>query len=102
EGSGVDEAAPPLLIVGAGAHGRAVLELADQLGMTVAGFLDDVHPVKSVINGYSVLGTTSLLDDKAFVGKFRSIVAIGNSIARRRFSDRIRAHGSEPAILIHP
>jgi sugar O-acyltransferase (sialic acid O-acetyltransferase NeuD family) len=95
-------AGPLLLIVGAGAHGRAVLELASQLGMTVAGFLDDMHPVESVIDGHHVLGTTALLEDRAFVEKFHSIVAIGNSIVRRRFSNRIRAHGSEPAILIHP
>jgi len=94
--------ARPLLIVGAGAHGRAVLELARLLDMTVAGFLDDVNPVKSSIDGCEVLGRTSLLDEKPFIGPFQAIVAIGNSIARRGFSNRIRAHGREPAILIHP
>jgi sugar O-acyltransferase (sialic acid O-acetyltransferase NeuD family) len=92
----------PLLIVGAGAHGRAVLELAHLLDMAVAGFIDDMHPIGAVVDGVQVLGTTSLLDDKGFMEKFLGIVAIGNSIARRRFSNRIRAHGQEPAILVHP
>jgi sugar O-acyltransferase (sialic acid O-acetyltransferase NeuD family) len=92
----------PLLIVGAGAHGRAVLELARLLDIKVAGFVDDVHPLKSSIDDCEVLGRTALLDDKSFMAPFQGIVAIGNSIARRGFSNRIRAHGREPATLIHP
>jgi hypothetical protein len=90
----------PLLIVGGGAHGRAVLELARTLAITVAGFLDDVHPVGSMVDGREVLGTTAMLQNKTFVERFRPIVAIGNSIARRKFSNQVRAHGKEPTILI--
>lgn len=92
----------PLLIVGGGAQGRAVLELARTLAMAVAGFLDDVHPLGAMVEGQEVLGTTAMLQDKTFVDRFLPIVAIGNSIARRKYSKQIRAHGKEPAILIHP
>lgn len=95
-------AAVPLLIVGAGAHGRAVLELARALEIDVAGFLDDVHPVGDVVDGQAVLGDTGLLQDKSFIGKFQAIVAIGNIIARRRFSNQVRGHGLRPATLIDP
>jgi len=92
----------PLLVVGGGAHGRAVLELARTLAISVAGFLDDVQPVGSMIDGHEVLGTTALLRDAAFVERFSSIVTIGNSMARRKFSQQIRAQGQRPAILVHP
>jgi sugar O-acyltransferase (sialic acid O-acetyltransferase NeuD family) len=95
-------AGPPLLIVGAGAHGRAVLELAHTLEITVAGFLDDVHPIGHMVDGQAVLGNTGLLRDKTFIARFQAIVAIGNIIARRQFSNRIRSQGLQPATLIDP
>jgi sugar O-acyltransferase (sialic acid O-acetyltransferase NeuD family) len=95
-------AAHPLLLVGGGAHGRAVLELARTLAISVGGFLDDTQPIGSTVDGHEVLGTTALLRDAAFVSRFTSIVTIGNNIARRKYSQQIRAQGQKPTILIHP
>jgi len=92
----------PLLIVGAGAHGRVVLDLARSLGLEIAGFLDDIQPIDSLVDGRVILGTTARLREAGFVDAFSCIVAIGNNLARRRFSNQIRSHGREPAVLTHP
>ena len=87
----------PLVIVGAGGHGRVVHDVALSLGLAVAGFLDDSR--SGEVNGVPVLGGTArietLLADHSF------IVAMGGQQARRRFSTLI-AGRAELATLVHP
>lgn len=84
-----------LVIVGAGGHGRVVLDAALAAGLEVAGFLAD--PAGEPVNGLPVLGPTALLDE--LLPRHRFIIAIGDQQARRDFSLRI---GDRLQSVIHP
>lgn len=84
-----------LVIVGAGGHGRVVLDAAIASGIAVAGFLAD--PVDGPVNGLPVIGPTAMLDE--LLPSHRFIVAIGDQQARRDFSLRV---GERLQSVIHP
>jgi sugar O-acyltransferase (sialic acid O-acetyltransferase NeuD family) len=92
----------PLIIVGAGMHGRIVLDIAKTLDVEVAGFLDDTREAGSPVDDRTVLGPIARFADDELLGRHEFIVAIGNNLARRRFADQIRARGGALARLIHP
>jgi len=54
------QSSPPLVIIGAGGHGRVVAALALRCGRVVKGFLDDTSEAK--VDGFSVLGGDEYLD----------------------------------------
>lgn len=91
-----------LIIVGAGMHGRVVLDIANTLRMSVSGFIDDAHEIGSLIDGKPVLDRTNRLQDGDYCARSAFIVAIGNNIARRKFAAFIRARGGALAVLVHP
>lgn len=95
-------AAKPLVIVGAGMHGRVVLDIAKTLQWPVAGFLDDLRKPGDRVDDKTILGSTERLQHAEFTDRYRFHVAIGNNTARRRFSSGLRARGCETATLIHP
>ena len=89
-----------LIILGAGGHGRVVMEAAIAAGIPVAGFLADgegsspVRPVQ-VLGGREFLAGPLARDHDY-------IVAIGHQSARRAFSEEIAALGLTLATVIHP
>jgi sugar O-acyltransferase (sialic acid O-acetyltransferase NeuD family) len=94
--------ARPLVIVGAGMHGRVVLDIAKTLKWKIAGFIDDAREPGSRVDDQTILGPTDRLRDGDFTGRYRFHVAIGNNTARRRFANELRARGCEVATMIHP
>ena len=94
--------ARPLVIVGAGMHGRVVLDIAKTLELPIGGFLDDFRETGSAVDDQRIVGKTTRLADGDFIAEHSFIVAIGNNIARRRFAVQIRGHGGEMPPLIHP
>lgn len=93
----------PLVIVGAGGHGRSVLELVRLLGEhTPAGFLDDTLPAGTVVMGLPVWGPTALLAELATRGVHAVHLAIGHNATRESLSAGARAAGLNLATLIHP
>lgn len=92
----------PLLIVGAGGHGRAVAEavLAGR-DWTLAGFVDDRWPDPEEIWGLPVLGPTDALYACRERAGF-AIVAIGSNPAREVLHRRLRMAGYELATVVHP
>ena len=93
------------VIVGAGGHGRVVLDILMNSGSTeIIGFVDS-NPdlVGRRIDGIPVLGALEDLGRirEAF-GADSAIVAIGNNGVRRNFADRIQAMGLDLASAIHP
>jgi sugar O-acyltransferase (sialic acid O-acetyltransferase NeuD family) len=91
-----------LVIVGAGDHGRVVLELLRAAGEQPDGFVEpaDRHEAREV-DGLRVIGTLSGEPDWA-AGGTRFVVALGDNRARRDAFERCLALGLEPVAAIHP
>lgn len=69
----------PVLVLGAGGHGRVVAEVARSAGYTIEGFIDDAVPLGTNVLGAPVLGTTAWL-----LGQPARMVALGLGDNRRR------------------
>jgi sugar O-acyltransferase (sialic acid O-acetyltransferase NeuD family) len=96
-------ALPPMVIVGAGGHGRSVLELVRLLGThEVPGFLDDLHPPGTDVMGVPVWGPTTAMASLSDRGVNALHVAIGNNAARAALHARARDAGLQAVTLIHP
>ncbi len=92
-------------IVGAGGHGRVVLDAVQQAGQhEIAGFVDS-NPALSGrrVDGLPVLGTLKdlprLAGEHHIVG---AIVAIGDNGVRREYARRIHNLGIELVQAVHP
>lgn len=96
------EARKHIVIVGAGGHGRVVLDICRAMGECVAGFLDSRNTVGTLINDAPVLGNNDALDNTDFLRSHRFIVAIGDQQAREALSCHILNGGGELATAIHP
>jgi len=93
-----------LVIVGAGDHGRVVLELFRALGIEPAGFIE-MQPRpgdgERVVDGLAVIGDLeSRLDWHDGTPAF--VVALGDNRARREAFERCLGLGLRPAMAIHP
>jgi sugar O-acyltransferase (sialic acid O-acetyltransferase NeuD family) len=98
------EGVAQLVIVGAGDHGRVVLELLRSLGEDAMGFVEPrtggADPDR-VVDGLRVLGDL----DRALGWRdqaTRFVCALGDNRARAAAFERCRALGLEPASAIHP
>lgn len=93
-----------LVIVGAGDHGRVVLDLFRALGEEPAGFVEaHARPDDGgrVVDGLAVIGDLdSRLDWQD--GTPRFVVALGDNQARREAFERCLTLGLRPAVAIHP
>jgi sugar O-acyltransferase (sialic acid O-acetyltransferase NeuD family) len=89
-----------LVIIGAGGHGKVVLETALLQGdYQIAGFIDDAVRVDE-INGFLRIGTIDeLLNQKIKADCF--IVAIGNNETRKNLFEKLKSF-MKPAIIKHP
>ncbi|HEU5149607.1 MAG TPA: NeuD/PglB/VioB family sugar acetyltransferase [Iamia sp.] len=91
----------PLVILGAGGHGREVLDVArhDPTAPRVLGFLADEEPDPALLEplGTSWLGPIAVLEgiDALFV------IAVGDPGVRRTLHERATRWGREPARLWH-
>ncbi len=92
------------VIVGAGGHGRVVLDALRQEGVhTVVGFLDSnerLHDQR--IDGVKVLGSLDLLPMLRENGIEGAIVGIGDNGTRRSFMQSILDHGVQLVNAVHP
>jgi sugar O-acyltransferase (sialic acid O-acetyltransferase NeuD family) len=94
-----------VIILGAGGHGRVVLDILLQAGLHhIAGFLDnnaDIHGRR--VDGIPVLGSINDLADLAVQhGCDAVVVAIGDNGARRGLARRVDAIGLDLINAIHP
>lgn len=92
----------PIILVGAGMHGRVVRDVCRDAGLDVAGYLDDFAAVGQDIDGCAVVGPTSALADPDFLARHRFLVTIGNNGARQKFARMIEAAGGEVTVVAHP
>jgi UDP-perosamine 4-acetyltransferase len=92
-----------ILIIGAGGHGKVVLDILRAAGThKPIGFLDAEAGLSgSTLHGLPVLGQINQLPK--FKGKSRgAIVAIGDNRARASYADLVRKQGWELISAIHP
>jgi sugar O-acyltransferase (sialic acid O-acetyltransferase NeuD family) len=93
----------PLVIVGAGDHGRVVLELLRSAGEAPIGFaeprLDGADT--RVVEGLPVIGDLHV-QTAWIVQRTRFVVALGDNQARRDAFQRCLGLGLVPAVAVHP
>lgn len=85
----------PLMIIGAGGHGRVVADIAALSGYDQITFLDDAD-----VPGMPVAGTVSQF--QAFLDSHVFFVAIGSNTIRKKIYDTLQNAGAEIASLCHP
>ena len=94
-----------LVIVGAGDHGRVMLELLRAAGETPAGFVEPQRgggEVGRMVDGLAVLGDLDLDVAWRSAGVQRFVVALGDNLARRDAFERCVALGLTPVAAVHP
>ncbi len=92
------------VIVGAGGHGRVVLDILLAAGIyDVVGFLDSNRAIHGRrMDGQPILGDLARLEALAAEGPLGAVVAIGDNGVRRSFAEQIEAKGVELLNAIHP
>jgi UDP-perosamine 4-acetyltransferase len=92
-----------VLILGAGGHGKVVLDILRAAGEhKVVGFIDaDRTLTGTSVSGVPVLGAPNLLPRLRNKAK-GAIVAIGDNQTRRSYAAMVREHGLELVNGIHP
>ncbi len=93
-----------VLIIGAGGHGKVVLDILRAAGIhEPAGFIDaDPVLAGTVTGGVKILGAMNLLPKLRRQGIQGAVVAIGDSRTRRHCAALLREHGIELVNAIHP
>jgi sugar O-acyltransferase (sialic acid O-acetyltransferase NeuD family) len=91
----------PIVLLGAGGHGRVALDVCRAADMAVAGFLDGNAP-SATIDGSPVLGDDTLLSNQAFIANHTFLPAVGNQVLRRRLCGVVMTAGGKLATAIHP
>ncbi len=95
----------PLVIIGAGGHGREALDVVEAMNKEAhqfdfLGFLDDGLPDLDLLarRGVKLLGPSTALArlDASYV------IGIGSSDTRRRLDEFATSIGRKPARLVHP
>jgi sugar O-acyltransferase (sialic acid O-acetyltransferase NeuD family) len=92
----------PVLIVGAGRHGRNIADAVLWSGGAVFGFADDTRQRGSLVDRIAVLGGFDMICEPDLLARVAVHVAIGNSIHRKRVSEDVAARGGVLASVIHP
>jgi sugar O-acyltransferase (sialic acid O-acetyltransferase NeuD family) len=95
----------PLLLVGAGGHARACIDVIEQQGrFAVAGLVGQPHEVGGRVLGYPVLGTDA--DLPALLREYRAaLVAVGQIKTpepRIRLFHLLEEHGCTGPVIISP
>lgn len=96
---------PPILVVGAGGHARACVDVLEQEGrFAIAGYVGMPDEVGKRVLGYVVLGADS--DLQALVREYeRGLICLGQikcPEVRMRLFDLLQAHGCELPVIVSP
>lgn len=100
KGKGMER--PAILVLGAGGHGKAVLDLLMASGAwRIAGVVDGAPRVAAVL-GVPVLGDESAFAAQRAAGVAAAHPAIGNNAHRLAAAARLQAAGFALPALVHP
>ena len=94
--------ADKLVILGAGGHGRALIELLRDLAAHEIAGLVDAAPRAPAMLGVPVLGDESILPGLRAAGVGLACIAIGDATARLAAAARLAAQGFGFPALVHP
>ena len=89
----------PLILYGAGGHGKVVLDAALCLGIPVAFVVDD-NPVSDQLLGVPVLSSSRR--EWLELDQFQFLVSIGDISVRTRIFNALCKRGGNPVNIIHP
>jgi sugar O-acyltransferase (sialic acid O-acetyltransferase NeuD family) len=89
----------PILVLGAGGHGRVVAEVAQACGHVVEGFVDDGLPTGTLVLGRPVVGTTAWLLQQ---GPRSIALGLGDNRRREQLQAQLEAAGHAVGTFIHP
>lgn len=92
----------PVVIVGAGGHGKVLLDICRVSGRQLAGFLDADPSLPSDLHGVPVLGSDDMLGDKKFAMAHAFVLGVGDTEIRRRVRVRLEQAKATLVTLIHP
>jgi sugar O-acyltransferase (sialic acid O-acetyltransferase NeuD family) len=88
----------PLILMGAGGHGRVVLDAARSVERAVLAFVDEQAPGRTV-DGIPVWGVNETpwreIDD------FEFVVTVGDNSHRARLFGTLSGRGGRPATIVH-
>jgi sugar O-acyltransferase (sialic acid O-acetyltransferase NeuD family) len=91
-----------IVILGAGGHGRALIELLCALpGYVIAGLVDQA-PAAPAMLGVPILGDEAVLPGLRAAGVALAVVAVGDATARLAAAGRLAALGFGFPVLVHP
>lgn len=93
-----------LVIVGAGGHGKVVLDIVRAAGRyEPVGFVDaDTRLAGTKVGGLPVLGPMNVLNKLRQQRVRHAIVAIGDNRTRHRYAELLESEGFELAGAVHP
>lgn len=93
---------PAIVVLGAGGHGKAVLDLVLAHGGWCAAGVVDAAPKVAALLGVPVLGDETALEGLARSGIGHAHPAIGNNAQRSAAAARLIAAGFTLPALVHP
>lgn len=88
----------PIIVYGAGGHGKVVADILFASGETVLGFIDDSKPAGATVMGLPVLGGSAWLATHPA----RVALGVGDNDARARRAAECIAQDHELVTAIHP
>lgn len=88
----------PVVIFGAGGHGKVVADILLAMGRHVLGFVDAQKAAGSSVLGLPVLGGDDWLVDTAI----DVALGVGDNLRRGQIADSLRTRGFKLASAIHP
>ena len=93
-----------LVIVGAGGHGKVVLDIVRSAGRyEPVGFVDaDTRLAGTKVGGVPVLGPTNVLVKLRQQRVRHAVIAIGDNRTRQRYAELLEGEGFELAGALHP
>jgi len=96
----------PVILLGAGGHGKVVLALAHAAGFTIKGVCDPLFTYQSPLlwRSIPVLGGDNALNeiDPTKFGLLNGIGQVGENTARHKLYDSLRKTGFKFPPLVHP
>ncbi len=91
-----------IVILGAGGHGRVILDICMIRGMAVRGFVDHGKSAGDRLHGTEVLGGDELITHPEFFENAAFIVGVGDLEIRHKMISQVQAYNGIFATLIHP
>jgi sugar O-acyltransferase (sialic acid O-acetyltransferase NeuD family) len=89
----------PVLVFGAGGHGRVVAEVVQAMGLAVEGFVDDGVPAGERVLGLPVLGTSAWLSQQSP----RTVaLGLGDNHQRQALAAALASAGHTAGTFVHP